>query len=397
MHVDSIFRLAPAVLLVGLFALFAAPAHAQSPPTEDEPTLKTADFKGLPPSTGQGYRIAPAVQVSGYQGQFIVKTDLGDIVADGSAQLRQRIAEVAPATELEKMSGSEVFVDALAKSTGRSAQAIGKAIAHPGDTLKGVPAGVGRFFGSVKTKVSDGGSGDPIGIGKVRRELAHKVGVDPYTSNPLIAGRLDELSRAAFAGGVSLDVAFTVATGGAAAAISFTKTVSNLAWQLPPEDIRARNQEDLAAMNVSRSTRDAFLGNGSYTPTLALAFVDALKALGVKEGAGDFTQLAAGAASETEARFYIDQLRMAAAYGKGERIGKLGVAGQVGVMHAGNKLFVPMPVDYLSWTDGIKSAVQGDRFGSGARVAWFSGTLSPNARKGLEGAGWSVREHAPRG
>jgi hypothetical protein len=66
-------------------------------------------------------------------------------------------------------------------------------------------------------------------------------------------------------------------------------------------------------------------------------------------------------------------------------------------MHAGNKLFVPMPVDYLSWTDGIKSAVQGDRFGSGARVAWFSGTLSPNARKGLEGAGWTVREHAPRG
>lgn len=395
MQLNSMFRVAPSVLLV-LMAWFPAPARAQSPPIEEEPTLKIADFKGLPPSTGRGYRISPTVEVSGYQGQFIVRTDLGDVVADGTAQLRERIAEVGPAAELEKMSTSEVFVDALAASTGRSAQAIGKAIVNPGDTLKGVPAGVGRFFGSVKTKVADGGSGDPIGIGKVRRELAHKVGVDPYTSNPLIAGRLDDLSKAAYAGGVSLDVAFTVATGGAAAAISFTKTVSNLAWQLPPEDIRDRNQGDLAAMDVPRSTRDAFLGNGSFTPTLALAFVDALKALGVKEGAGDFTQLAAGAASETEARFYIDQLRMAKAFGKGERIGKLGVAGQVGVMHAGNKLFVPMPVDYLSWTDGIRSAVEGDRFGSGARVAWFSGALSASARKGLKGAGWTVREHAPR-
>ena len=188
----------------------------------------------------------------------------------------------------------------------------------------------------------------------MRRELAHKIGVDPYTSNPLISGRLDDLSKAAYAGGVSLDVAFTVATGGAAAAVSFTKTVSNLAWQLPPEDIRARNHKDLAAMDVSQSTRDAFLGNDSFTPTLALAYVAALKALGVKAGAGDLTQLAAGAESETEARFYIDQLRMAAVYNKqGGRIDKLGVAGQVGVMHAGTTLFVPDAVDYLSWTDGI--------------------------------------------
>ena len=132
--------------------MLPAPSSAKSPPVEGEATLTTADFKNLPPSAGQGYRIAPAVPVSGFQGQFIVKTDLGDVVADGSEQLRQRIAEVGPAAELEKMSASEVFVDALAKSTSRSAQAVGKAIVNPTDTLKAVPAGVGRFFGSMKTK-----------------------------------------------------------------------------------------------------------------------------------------------------------------------------------------------------------------------------------------------------
>jgi hypothetical protein len=403
MHATSIVRFATSTLLTGLLASVLVPVWAAAPPVETEPTLKTENFKGLPPLSGAGYRIQPTVPVSGYQGQFTVKTDLGDVTADGSEQLRQRVAEVGAAAQLEKMSTSDVFVKALAESTGRSAQAVGRAVTHPVDTLKGVPSGIGRFFGSVSKKVtetvSDGGAhvSDSMGVGKARRQLAHQVGVDPYTSNPLVSGRLDDLSKAAFAGGVSLDVAFAVATGGAAAAISFTKTVSNLAWQLPPEDIRARNEKDLADMSVDESTRGALLGNATYTPTLALAFVEALKTLGVKEGADGFAQLASDASTETEARFYIDQLRMAHAYGKQHgRIESIEIAGQIGMMNAGGKRFVPMPVDYLSWTEGVKTAVESGRFGTKERIAWFTGELSPTARKAFKEARWIVRENAPR-
>jgi len=403
MHATTIVRFATSTLLTGLFAAALTPAIAAAPPVETEPTLKAADFKGLPPLSGAGYRIQPTVPVSGYQGQFTVKSDLGDVTADGTEQLRQRVGEVGAAAQLEKMSTSDVFVKALAQSTARSAEAIGKAVTNPVDTLKAVPAGLGRFFGSAKKTVSDtvsdGGASvsDSMGVGKARRQIAHQVGVDPYSSNPLISSRLDDLSKAAFAGGVSLDVAFAVATGGAAAAVSFTKTVSNLAWELPPEDIRERNQKDLAAMKVDESTRKALLNNSSYTPTLALAFVDALKTLGVTEGADAFAQLASDASSETEARFYIDQLRMASAYGKQHgRIESIDTAGQIGVMNAGGKRFVPMPVDYLSWTEGVKTAIESGRFGTKEHIAWFTGELSPNARKAFKEARWAVRENAPR-
>jgi len=386
--------------------LTASLASAASPPPETEPTLRTDDFRALPPLQGPNYTIESTVPVSGFEGQFTLKTDLGSVKADGSDILHQRVKEVAAANALDKMSSSDVFVAALAKSTSQSAEAVGRAVTHPVDTLEGVPSGIGRFFGSIKDKVDDTvsddssqgvteGVSDALGIGKARRQLAHQVGVDPYTTNPIVSTRLDSLSKAAFAGGVSLDVAFAVATAGAATAISFTKTVSDLAWQLPPEDIRERNQANLAALEVSPSTSNALLNNRIYSPTMALAFVEALKALGVKDGAGAFTQLAASAVTETEARFYINQLRMANAYKKQERIEKVEVAGKVGTMRAGSRLFVPMPVDYLSWTEGVKKAVEGKDFGAGERVVWLTGTTSLRAREGLREARWTVRDYAP--
>ena len=123
------------------------------------------------------------------------------------------------------MSTSDVFVNALAQSTAQGAESVGKAVTHPVQTLQGIPSGIGRLFGSISKSVTDvvedqdGGASsvnDSMGVGKARREIAHQVGVDPYTSNPIISKRLERLSKAAFAGGVSLDVAFAVATGGAA-------------------------------------------------------------------------------------------------------------------------------------------------------------------------------------
>jgi hypothetical protein len=397
-------RFCASSLLTVVLAAVCLPSRAELPPPETEPVLKTADFKGLPPLTGAGYRIDPSVPVSGYLGKFTVKTDLGDVVADGIELLHQRVNEVKAVGELDKMSTSDVFVKALGQSASQGAQAVGQAVEHPVDTLKNVPSGIGRLFGSFKKDVSDtvdnGSSGvssvsDSMGVGKARRQLAHKVGVDPYTSNPLVSKRLDSLSKAAFAGGVSIDVVFAVASGGAATAVSFTRTVSNLAWELPPEDIRARNQTNLAAMGVAQPTGDALLNNTTYTPTLALAFVEALKALDVKDGSTDFTQLAAQAATETEARFYIDQLRMAGVYKKSERIERLDVAGKIGVMRAGDRLFVPVPVDYLSWTEGVRAAVESPKFEARERVVWLTGEASRRAHEGLRETRWTVREHAP--
>src|SRR5437899_12118167 len=55
---------------------------------------------------------------------------------------------------------------------------------------------------------------DVLGVNKAKRQIAKQVGADPYTTNPVLAKQLNDLARAAFAGGVSLDVALAVSTTG---------------------------------------------------------------------------------------------------------------------------------------------------------------------------------------
>src|SRR5438045_9319796 len=99
---------------------------------------------------------------------------------------------------------------------------------------------------------SNAGSGDAamdlLGINKAKRRIAKQVGADPYTTNPVLARQLDDLARAAFAGGVSLDVALTVSTAGVATAISATARVSDLVWDRSPQDIRSVHEQKLAPM-----------------------------------------------------------------------------------------------------------------------------------------------------
>ena len=101
-----------------------------------------------------------------------------------------------------------------------------------------------------------------------------------------------------------------------------------MAWQLPPADIRARNQANLAAMGVSQSTNDALLNNTDLHADFGARLRRSAEGAG-RQGRRRQLHAAGGeAATETEARFYINQLRMAGVYKKSERIEKLDVAGK---------------------------------------------------------------------
>ena len=140
--------------------------------------------------------------------------------ANGTEMLAIRVGEL---TAIAKLS-TGVFADALAASAKKTGAAIGQAVMNPVETVSGIPAGVGRFFQSASTKVSratestaasnssqKAGTGDTakdlLGVNQAKRQIAKQVGADPYTMNPVLAKQLDDLARAAFAGGVSLDVA----------------------------------------------------------------------------------------------------------------------------------------------------------------------------------------------
>lgn len=393
---------------VAAFALISvgAASHAQAAATgfQSNPTLQYSQFHGLPAPVGTGYRVARKVPVSGFYGQFSVHTDDGDMTVDGASLLKQRIAEIGPTAALQKLSTSKVFADALAQSAKGGAQAIGQAVAHPVDTAQKLPAGIGRFFKSAGKTVQNAvtssnteevgdATNEMMGINKAKRALAEKVGVDPYTTNPFLSARLNQLAKAAVAGGVSIDVVLAVSTAGATTIVSATKTVSNLAWSIPPASVRERNDKELKALGIASKTRSRLLDNPRFTPTMALSFVEAMKQLGVREGANAFASLAAGAQTEVEVRFYIAQMRLARRYAK-ERypIASMTALGRLGGFRTSKGgLFVPVPLDYLTWTENVKAFVTRKDLKARTRTAWFTGKVSPTAGTELRKAGWSVR------
>ena len=401
------------ILALGLILSAPALLAATLPPVEPMPTLDAAML--APPAllNASGYTIDSTVPVMGYMGQFTLRAPAGTFNADGTEMLSIRVSELAAIAQLSQLSQSGVFADALAASAMKTGAAIGQAVMNPVATLSGLPAGVGRFFQSATTTISratessagpDSSSGasdtamNLLGVNKAKRRIAKQAGADPYTTNPVLAKQLDDLARAAVAGGVSLDVALAVSTAGIATAISTTATVSNLVWDRSPEDIRTIHEQKLAAMGVGSDTVRAFVTNRWFTPTLSVPFVEHLAQMQAAKGRGAVVALASTVASEGEARFMLNAVSMARQIDtERDRVVALDLVGRIMVVRTrGGRMEVPAPVDYVVWTEPVKAfAERKDLKGTGRNIL-VTGLESPRARDGLQTTGWAVQELTQR-
>lgn len=388
---------------------------ATLPPVEPMPTLDAATLAPTGLLNGVGYTVDANAPVVGYMGQFTLRAPAGTFRADGTEMLAIRVRELAAIAQLDQLSQTSVFADALGASAVKTGAAIGQAVLNPIETIAGIPAGVGRFFQSAATTIAratesnDGansvqraGTGDPamdlLGINKAKRRIAKQVGADPYTTNPVLAKQLDDLARAAFAGGVSLDVALAVSTAGAATAISATATVSNLVWDRSPEDIRTMNEQKLAAMGVGADTVRAFVTNRWFTPTLSAPFVEHLAQLPAAKGRAAVVALAGTVASEAEARFMLNAVTMAREIGtERDPVVALDLVGRIMVVRTrGGRVEVPAPVDYVVWTEPVRAFAQRRDLKGAERKILVTGIASARAREGLQATGWAVQEHSKR-
>jgi len=388
---------------------------ATLPAIEPMPTLPASALAPASLLNGAGYTVDKDVPVIGYMGQFTLRAPAGTFNADGSEMLAIRVAELASIAQASALSQSGMFAEALARSAQRTGQAIGQAVMNPVETVSGIPAGVGRFFQSTARSVSRvaesaTGAGSPeqagtadatrnaLGVNRAKRQIARRVGADPYTTNPVLAKQLDDLAWASFAGGVSLDVALAVSTAGVATAVSATSTVSNLVWEKSPEDVRTINEGRLAAMGADANTIRAFVTNRWFPPTLSVPFVDNLAQLLHVKGRAALVALASTAASEGEARYMVNVADMARKLGlaEGEPVAIDLTRRIVQVQTRGGRMVVPAPVDYIVWTEPVKQFAQRASTPRLRREILVSGAASPSAREGLTATGWTLKEHSER-
>ncbi|HSE41382.1 MAG TPA: hypothetical protein VLH08_11520, partial [Acidobacteriota bacterium] len=268
-----------AILFLAVFFVNAKPAtlpDLEKPATIEASTLLPAELL-----KGPAYTVDPNVTTDGYFGNFVLNMQAGQLNVRGSELLKVRISEIPAIEKLEEVSKTEVFAKSAAKAATKPIKSLQKAAEDPKETVKGIPSGVGRFFKRTAKAVEKGvdavkddddkeqtgeseekgSSGEAIkeisGYNKILRELAKNLQVDPYTTNAILKREMEGVAKAAFAGGFTTKVAIPSAPR----PISTVVRISNLVWDMPPEDLEELNKKKLQAMNVPEDSIKAFLKN----------------------------------------------------------------------------------------------------------------------------------------
>jgi hypothetical protein len=406
--------LAAAILWLGGWRSTAAYAQA---PFETPPVLPASEL--APPYLLQGpmFTVDPQVPIVGMLGHFTIRSDVGTFEAHGREMLRIRVGELHAIAQLDRMRQSEVFLQAAAKAVARPVESAANMLLNPVETVKGVPGGVERFFGRLElgaqeiagaasapgqssaerfedvTKRVGGLTADVFGYEQERRMLAKSLGVDPYTTNPVLAKKLSDMAWVAFSGRVGVNALITAFVP-VSIAISAPSVTNQLIYDTPAADLIVRNQQRLMAMGASEEQTRSLIKNPWYSLSVLTSLVTALDRLAGVNGRPAVVALAATATTEDEARFLANAVEMLAAQQQtGTPLAQLGARGTVIGWTQSGAPVVPGPVDYVAWTERVAGFAGRPDLQGTAGSLWITGLVSPEAQRQFAALGWTVYQN----
>ena len=383
--------------------------------TSFEPPAPLSASKILPSDllSGPNHRVEERVYNDGYLNTYRVGSKFGTFVAVSTPMLRKRIGEINALVRMEQIAGTKEFTESLKEAGTDTLVGFKNLVTSPVETVKGAASGLGMAFrrasdaltGPKRSDSEDSKIKDLIGFSKTKREYAYQLGVDAYTDNEKLQDRLDEISWAGYAGGITWAGAMAAVPGGAGLAISISGThkfLNEVFRTTPPVDLRRMNGEKLKAMDVHPEVADAFLNNSVYSPRYQTLLVNALEEMKGVGNRATFVRLAASSGNKDIAFFRERQAEMYTGFHKAVAPVETFIAlGEfAAVRTTKNDVVFNVPLDHLVWTqDMAKLLTAADaRVTQMTRPAtkqlWITGTMSPRAKKEIEAKGWQVHERA---
>jgi hypothetical protein len=413
----------PYLTLVALASAALAVAAAYEPARtfKASEVLKPAQIKG------PHFEVADAVPTEGYFHLFTIKSDYGPMEAEGMSLLLTRLNEVRALTELDEVSKSEVFLKAAGTSVVNVGKGVASVVTDPGATAKGMGAGVKRFgtnLGrkakrtadqatdkkdepkqaegeqkSTEKKAADAAGGmanSVLGVSGASRRWAQKVGVDPYTSNPVLKKALADIGKVDAAGGIAAKVAVPVPM-----VVSTTASVGNLVWGKDPEALLKYNEQRLKELGATDKVIKELSLSKSFTLSLETRMINGLYAVKAK-GSGAYADTAADADLLREAVFFAESAEMLQRFhAKSPVVELLPDSRALVAKTRDGRAVALLPIDYVRWSpefDKAAAEVQAratKELGATKLEVRLSGTASPTAKKELAARGIDVVENEP--
>jgi hypothetical protein len=387
---------------------------------EQPPTINATQLLPESALSGPGFHVEHQVPTNGAMGQYTIVADASVFQGDaGTYQvqslnlLKIRLSEIPAIAYLENVSKTGVFANALAQSAERPVTAAANMVIHPMDTVTGLPSGIGSFFGRVtmgagaiaSSASNSFGSGKAagqtanatmtaLGYDQVRRDLARKLHVDPYSSDPILTKKLNSVAWVMFSARLTVDAAMMAVP--ASIIISGVEFTNDLVYQEPKGDLIILVQNKLQSYGLSQGEIASFISNSAIPISLQVSAVTDLDALGDIPGRHDAAVALGNLMTEYQARFIVTSLHMLAKWSQQKSpITGIQVPGVLVARDQNGTVIVPAPVDYVSWTPRIAGFVTTPSLlALQNRVLWIPAQMTPLAQQQLTANGWSVHQSA---
>jgi hypothetical protein len=359
--------------------------------------------------SGPGWRVRETAPTDGYAGWYTLECEYGTFGCMGIEMLEERVRELYAIRELDRVSKTGVFLKAAGEAAAKPFEAAAHIVKDPVGSIKKAPAGIAGLFKRVGKGAQELGrtaqkqaqaredryqqtgsysaSPEEMAASRSRQQWAAKLGVDPYTTNPVLAGKLNEFAVLSFTGSTLTSFGISAV----AMPLTVTQKVDEYVLTMPPAKVKEINAGKLQRLGVSSASATALLDNGFFTPTLETRFVKGLAGLGGVAGLDRVVALASGAASEVQARFFCRTVEMLSSYHRAKgTLTSLTVHAPLPVATTRDgSVVVAAAVDYLPWT-ARTAKFAGTAPVAPNRVLLSTGPLTVAADRAFKQSGWTV-------
>jgi hypothetical protein len=407
--------LSSASLVLSLVAA-GAPVAQQAAQYEHPGDFKPSQV--LPASLVRGphYQVQSPVVGDGYMLRFNVRSDYGSFEVIGTPALRKLVVEIGAIAALREIKTGQAFGDAVVDSGSGPFRFAKSLITNPVDTVTGVPKGAFKLFEDVGDAVTTerNPSDDPayqkvLLVSGRKRDYAAKLGVDVYSSNPVLQKELNSVGWAAAVGNLTVSAALMPVGGAAGAAITgvrWSNAVNDYLKVEPASRLRIIASDKLKEIGVPDDIVTRFINQPHFTPRQYVVIAIALSQLGPAPARGreEFLEVASLATEEVEANFFTNTAQILRGYHNDvARISEIRMNKRIALAKSANgSLVLLLPVDYLMWTQGVdrrsQELVGANRAAgfTGKVEAWLTGVATPRARQQLGDRGITVVEQVNR-
>ena len=400
-----------ALLFLLPLTLLAQDASDPQSAFEQPPTLSASAILKPEFAYGPNFTVRDAVPTYAGRNDYMIDSDYGVFEADSNAMLSRRVREIAAIGKLREVSRTDEYKTALvaaAKSPLLMAKGL---VENPVSTVTGVPKGLWKFMnragqgikessdGRGQSQYEDSKAEQLIGFSKTKRDVALKLGVDPYSSNETLQRELNGVAWAAYGGKMTFTLATAPISGGAGIALTVSGVSTTFEAAIrdkSPADLRLASLKKLLDMGCKKADADAFLNNIAFSPSVQTALVLHIESLKGVANRPSFIRLATSESqSEADALFFASTARLISELKeRGNAFTRLDTFNGLPVVMAANGMVVvALDWDYAAWTQNaanfvsqLKAAKFGGKTPTSVGIA-ISGDASPLAQQNLTAAG----------